>query len=426
MTGPVILVGVFVAYSLVASRLARVSVSAPLVFVAAGIVIGPAVLDLLPAAPSREAGRLLAELTLAILLFADASTVPLRDVEGDRRLPGRLLGIGLPLTIALGTLAAWLLFPSHGWAVAALIASILAPTDIALGLTVVTNTTVPVRIRRAMNVESGLNDGIATPFVTLFLLIVAAEEAVGPAHWAVEALKEMGLALVAAIAVGGVVGLAVAAAHRRGWTTPASEQLAVLSLALLSYSASIWIGGNGFVAAFVGGILFGAATARRLSEPTEFTENVGLFASFLVWALFGAFLAGPTVREGFDGAAIVYAVLSLSVVRMAPVAVALRGMGFRKDTMAFVGWFGPRGLASVVFLLIATEDLHGAPAVEPLAAAATWTILLSVVLHGLSAGPLASAYGRRIGEAGMDVPELADAPEPRVRRRDLSTSGRSS
>jgi sodium/hydrogen antiporter len=253
---------------------------------------------------------------------------------------------------------------------------------------------------------------------------VAAEEAVGARDWAAEALKELGLAIVVAIVVGIAAGIAVAAARNRSWTSPLSDQLAVLSLALLSYAASVSIGGNGFVAAFVGGILFGAATQGRLAEPTEFTENLALFASFLVWTLFGAFLVGPQIRDGLDGNAIVYALISLTVVRMAPVAVSLWGIRLRFDTLAFMGWFGPRGLASVVFLLIAIEELHGQPATATLAEAVTFTVLLSVVLHGLTAGPLASSYGRRIEAAGEDVPELAVAPEPRVRRRALShTSG---
>jgi sodium/hydrogen antiporter len=420
MIGLTIVAVVFVLYSLVASRLDRVSVSAPLVFVAAGVLIGPTASDALPSDLGGESGLLLAELTLAILLFADASTVRLRDVRADARLPARLLLIGLPLTLVLGTLAAKLVFPSEGWAMAALIASILTPTDAALGLAVVTNRAVPVRIRRALNVESGLNDGIATPFVTLFLLIVAAEEAVGARDWASEALKELGLAIVVAIVVGLAAGLVVTTARNRSWTSPLSEQLAVLSLALLSYSAAVMIGGNGFVAAFVGGILFGAATRGRLAEQTEFSENLALFASFLVWTLFGAFLVGPVMRDGIDGNAIVYALISLTIVRMAPVAVALGGMGLRFETLAFAGWFGPRGLASVVFLLIAAEDLHGQPSTARLTAAVTYSVLLSVVLHGLTAGPLASRYGRRIEAAGEDIPELRAATEPRVRRRDLS------
>jgi len=421
VTGSAVLVGVFVVYGLVASRFERSSVSAPIYFLVAGVALGPSGADLLPLDLESATTLIITELTLGILLFADAATVRLRDVEGDARLPIRLLLIGLPLTIVLGTLAAKVLFPEAGWAAAALVASILAPTDAALGLAVVTNTAVPPRIRRALNVESGLNDGFAAPFVTLFLTVLLSEEGIGSQHWAAEASKDIGLALVAAVVVGMLGGRLLLFARRRNWTTPSSEQLVVLALALLSYVGAVAIGGNGFVAAFVGGLVFGAATGARMHEPIEFTETIGLFASFFVWIVFGALFVGPVLTSDIEPVAIVYAVISLTVVRMAPVAVALAGTGLRRDTVAFMGWFGPRGLASVVFTLIAVEELRGAGGVaSAVTELATWTILLSVVAHGLSAGSLARIYGRRVGAAG-DVPELADVPTPRVRRRTLAT-----
>ena len=420
MNGTTALVAVFVAYGLIASRLDRWLITAPIFFVATGLVLGPSGVGVLPGLES-ETTLLITELTLGVLLFADAATVRLREVEGDARLPVRLLLVGLPLTIALGTVAARLLFPEAGWAAAALIASILAPTDAALGLAVVTNPAVPARIRRALNVESGLNDGIATPFVTLFLsLVIAEEEGLGSGHWAAEAAKEIGLALVAAVVVGVLGGKLMVVARRHGWTSAISEQLVVLALSLLSYVGAVAIGGNGFVAAFVGGLLFGASTSAQMHKPVEFTETVGLFASFFVWTVFGAIFVGPVVTGDIEPVAILYAVISLTVVRMLPVAAALTGVGLRRDTVAFMGWFGPRGLASVVFTLIAFEDLHGAgPIADAIVEIATWTILLSVVAHGLSAGPFATAYGHRLHEAG-DIPELADMPEPRIRRRTIA------
>jgi NhaP-type Na+/H+ or K+/H+ antiporter len=420
MTGSAVLVGVFVVYGLVASRLERSFVSAPIFFMLAGLALGSSGAGLLPLDLDSETTLVITELTLGILLFADAATVRLRDVEGDARLPVRLLLIGLPLTIALGTVAAKGLFPEAGWAAAALIASILAPTDAALGLAVVTNSAVPVRIRRALNVESGLNDGIATPFVTLFLLILVSEESPGSQHWAILAAKEIGLALVVAAAVGVLCGRLLGLARRRSWTTPTSEQLVVLALSLLAYQGAVAIDGNGFVAAFVGGLLFGASTGARMHEPIEFTETVGLFASFFVWTVFGALFVGPVLTDDIEPMAILYAVLSLTLVRMVPVAVALAGTGLRRDTVAFMGWFGPRGLASVVFTLIAVEELHGAGSLpHAVTELATWTIFLSVLAHGLSAGPLARIYGDRVKAAG-DILELAGAPEPRVRRRSLA------
>ena len=172
-----------------------------------------------------------------------------------------------------GALLAYLMFPEVGWAAAALIATILAPTDAALGLAVVTNKAVPVRIRRALNVESGLNDGIATPLVTLFIAIVAAEEDLADTAWGLEALKQIGLAIVAAVVVGYLGGKLLAFANERRWTSEVFDQIAILALALLAYQGSVAIGGNGFIAAFAGGILFGAATRQRLAEPVQFAET---------------------------------------------------------------------------------------------------------------------------------------------------------
>jgi NhaP-type Na+/H+ or K+/H+ antiporter len=315
-----------------------------------------------------------------------------------------------------GALLGRLLFPDLGWAAAALIATILAPTDAALGLAVVTNKAVPVRIRRALNVESGLNDGIATPFVTLFIAVVVAEEALGETAWGLEALKQIGLAIVAAVVVGYLGGKLLAFASERGWTSAVSEQIAILALALLAYGGAVAIGGNGFVAGFAAGILFGAATAGRLAASVQFTETLGLSASLLVWSIFGALFVGRLFTNGFSARPVGYALLSLTAVRMVPVALALLGTHLRPITLAFMGWFGPRGLASVVFTLLALEEIERAGAM--LVETVTWTILLSVVLHGVTASPLAARYGASIARAGK-IPEKAPAGEPRIRRHDL-------
>jgi NhaP-type Na+/H+ or K+/H+ antiporter len=419
MGGLTALAVVALAYTLLASKLDRWWISGPMVFVAAGTILGPGVLNVLPFSLSSETIRTITELTLALLLFSDASTVRLRDVEGDEGLPKRLLFVGLPLTIAAGALVAYLLFPEVGWAPAALIATILAPTDAALGLAVVTNRAVPVRIRRALNVESGLNDGIATPFVTLFIAVCASEEGLGEQAWGLEALKEIGLAVVAAVVVGYVGGKLLVLARDHGWTSEVSEQIAILALALLSYEGSVAIGGNGFIAAFAGGLLFGAVTGGRMEAQVQFTETLGLSASFLVWSIFGGLFVGKLFTEVLSAQPIIYAVISLTLIRMVPVAIALSGAHLRPVTVAFMGWFGPRGLASVVFTLIALRDIEQSGAGTMLLETATWTILFSVVLHGVSASPLAARYGASIAKAG-EIPELMQAGEPRIRLRDLA------
>ena len=417
MKGWAIVSVIFAGYAVVARRLDRLSITAPIVLVVAGTVLGAGYLNVLPANVSTASVRLVTELTLAMILFADASTVELRQAEGDVGVPLRLLGIGLPLTMALGAVTAHLVFPSITWPEAALIAAILAPTDAALGIAVVTNPAVPLRIRRALNIESGLNDGIATPFVTVFLAMVV--QGVANNHWATDAVAELARGVAFGIAVGYGGGRIVRWAKAREWTTPLSDQLVVLSLAFLAYAAAVAYSGNGFVAAFVAGLVFGAATRGQLHEATEFTDTVGLFSSFVVWVIFGAAFVGPVIRAGVHLRPVLYAVISLTVVRMAPVAVSLIGDRFRSITVAFMGWFGPRGLASVVFTLIAFDALSGQPRASKLVEVTTWTILLSVLAHGLSSGPLAAAYGRTLKTAPAETPELATVKPTRIRRRTL-------
>jgi NhaP-type Na+/H+ or K+/H+ antiporter len=408
---------VLVVYAVAARRLDRLSITAPIVLVVAGTVLGAGYLAVLPANVSTESVRLVTELTLALILFADASTVEFRQAERDAGLPLRLLGVGLPLTIALGALVARLVFPSISWSEAALIGAILAPTDAALGVAVVTNSMVPLRIRRALNIESGLNDGIATPFVTVFLAIVVA--GVAHEHWAVDAVAELARGALIGVGVGYLGGRLVRWAKSAEWSSPFSDQLVVLSLASLSYAAAVNYSGNGFVAAFVAGLVFGAASRGQLRVATEFTDTVGLFSSFVVWVIFGASFVGPVLRSGVHLRPVLYAVLSLTVVRMIPVAIALIGGRLRPVTVAFIGWFGPRGLASVVFTVIAFDALGGQQLARGLVEITTWTILLSVLAHGLSSGPFAAAYGRLLKVAPAGTPELATGEPTRVRRRSL-------
>jgi NhaP-type Na+/H+ or K+/H+ antiporter len=411
-TGIAILCGLIVVYGAVAAWLGRFSITMPIIFVAVGALMGPKGLV------TTKDAELLTEMTLALLLFADASTLNFRQVRDDARLPGRLLLIAMPLVIALGGLVAYGLFPGEGLGFALLLAAILAPTDAALGLPIFNNPKVPVRIRRALNVESGLNDGIATPLVALFTAMALAYETAGTDGWLLSALGEIGVGVAVGVAAGLLGGWLFAATVKRGWTSATGEQIGNLALALCAFWAAKALGGNGFAAAFVGGILFGYATRERLHVATEFTETSGTLLSLFVWAVFGANLV-PPLLQAFTPLALLYALLSLTVIRMIPVAISLLGARLRPDTTLIMGWFGPRGLASVVFLLMAYEAFHEAGrGSDLLADSAAWTILLSVVLHGISAVPLANWYARRLETADPAAPELIKVPEQGIRRRD--------
>ncbi len=411
-TGLAIFLGLVVVYGAVAVWLGRFSITMPIIFVVVGALMGPWGLV------TTKDAELLTEMTLALLLFADASTLDFRQVRADARLPGRLLLIAMPLIIALGGLVAYGLFPGEGLGFALLLAAILAPTDAALGLSIFNNPRVPVRIRRALNVESGLNDGIATPLIALFTAMALAYETHQGGGWLLSALGEIGIGVGVGVAAGLLGGWLFAAAVKRGWTATTGEQIGNLALALCAFWAAKALGGNGFVAAFVGGLLFGYATRERLHVATEFTETSGALLSLFVWTVFGANLV-PPLLQAFNPLALLYAVLSLTAIRLVPVAVSLIGARLRADTTLVMGWFGPRGLASVVFTLMAYESFHeAARTFDTLADTAAWTILLSVVLHGISAVPLANWYARRLETADAAAPELVALPELGIRRRD--------
>lgn len=370
-----------------ASRLEKAGLTAPIVFVIAGFVLAEGFQT-----PDHEAApelvKVIAEITLVWVLFADASRVHMSQIMRDRGTYVRLLGVGLPLTVALGTVAAVLVLHVDLWA-ALLLGAALAPTDAALGATVMSNPRVPVKVRRALNVESGLNDGIATPIVLVAIAGVAAHEGIS----GVESPGQAGIALlvgvVAGAAVGGLGGTISRIARSRGWLSDELSGPAALVLALLAYTGALLVDGNGFVAAFVGGLVFGGVAGHAGEKEVYFVDQSGALASMISWLIFGA-LAVPVVADRLSWTVAAYAVLSLTIVRMLPVSLALIGAGFDRHSVTFIGWFGPRGLASVIFALLALEDLHSAG--EDVVAVIALTVLLSVVAHGFSARPLANRF----------------------------------
>ena len=403
------------------ARLERFDVTAPIIFVLAGLLLTHGPLAVLGVAPSNELIKELAEFTLALVLFSDASRVGLHELRVDAGLYVRLLGVALPLTIGLGTVLALALAGTNIW-LALLVGAALAPTDAALGAGMIASPVVPARIRRLINVESGLNDGIATPFVSVALAGAAtAGEVAG--HGPAAAIAELGLGVVVGVAAGGAGGLLVNAARKRGWVAEGFAGPAVLGLAVCAYASSVALHGNGFIAAFVGGLAFGTTAGRRGEPLVPFVEESGALVSLLVWLAFGAVAVAPAV-EVLNWQIVLYAVLSLTVIRMAPVAVALVGSGLDRATIALVAWFGPRGLASVVFALLALEEL-GSPTAGHAVAVITFTVLLSVVLHGVTAEPLAARYARLLARRTADQADaqVPDMPERRLIRRNSPPQG---
>jgi sodium/hydrogen antiporter len=403
------------------ARLERFDVTAPIIFVLAGLLLTHGPLAVLSVAPSNALIKELAEFTLALVLFSDASRVGLHELRVDAGLYVRLLGVALPLTIGLGTVLALALTGTGVW-LALLIGAALAPTDAALGAGMMANPLVPARIRRLVNVESGLNDGIATPFVSVALAGAAVGGEVA-GHGPAAAVAELAVGLVVGVAAGGLGGVLVNAARRRGWAADGFAGAAVLSLAVCAYASAVAVHGNGFIAAFVGGLAFGTAGGRRGEPLVPFVEETGALVSLLVWLAFGAVALVPAMKI-LTGSMVLYAIFSLTIVRMVPVAVALVGARLGRPTVLLVAWFGPRGLASVVFALLALEELGSATAERAVAVIAI-TVLLSVVVHGATAEPLAARYAKQLARRGGGGPgaPMPDMPDRRLIRRSSPSQG---
>lgn len=390
------------AYSLVASRLEKTLVSGAIVYVAAGMLLGPQLFGLVDTQLDSKGISLLAEIALAICLFSDSANANLSVLRSVEAIPIRLLLIGLPLTIALGVGLAWLLFGELSIVEIALIGTMLAPTDAALGKAVVTNSLVPAKVRESLNVESGLNDGICVPVVLLLLALAAGSvQSNESASLAISLpLKVIGIGLAVGLVLGALGSVSLRASASRRWVEGAWLQTPVIAMALLCFALAQYLGGSGFIASFVGGLTFGALNHGHKRRLLKAAEGTGDLVVLVTWFAFGS-MALEILLHGFHWTALVYAVLSLTVVRMLPVGFCLIGKRLQLDTVLFIGWFGPRGLASIVFLvMVFCESLPGN---DVITSAVVLTILLSVLLHGLSANPLAAYYGAKVQQRDGDI-----------------------
>ena len=408
-----LLAAVLFGYSLLSARLERALISAPMFFVLAGILLGPDVAGLTDLELTSETGLLLAEAALVVVLFADASRIDLRGLRMNRVLPERLLGIGMPLTIAFGTAAGALLLTDIEFWEAAVIAAVLAPTDAALGQAVVSSKRVPTRIRQALNVESGLNDGLSIPFLFLFTGLAVVETNVDATGWLRFALEQIGYGALIGAAVGLAGAWLIEQAARRSWMTGTFQQLSMIGLALSAWALAEQLGGNGFIAAFVAGLTAGRVTELCSEKILDFTEDEGQLLNLAVFFIFGVSAIGFLDGAGWE--VFVYGRLSLTVVRMLPVALALTGTGLRRSSIAFIAWFGPRGLASIILALVVIEDEPELPGVPTLFAAMTITVLASVLAHGITARPLTKLYARSISDADQEEEEMQPVDELPVR-----------
>lgn len=380
-------------YGLFSARAEKGILTPHMVFMLVGVLFSPLGLGLIDLKPETPGVVLLATVALVIILAADASQANKKVLKKASSLPVRLLFIGLPLTILAGIGIGMLTFPAIGVASVAFLALVLAPTDAALGQAVISNDAVPTKIREALNVESGLNDGICLPaiFALLYYMGAQVEGASDSTNWLGFAAKQILLGPVAGAIVGIGGGKLIDAAANRGWIDEGLQRLLLPALAILAYALAEAIGGNGFIGAFFAGFTLLVKNESVRKETQDFSESEGSILSLLTFLILGLVMIPETIGR-WDIQTTIYALLSLTVIRMVPVALCLTGCKLDWRTLLFMGWFGPRGIASILYLLMLIDSL-GKDGYEVIIATGIQAIVLSVILHGMTAAPLAKRYG---------------------------------
>ena len=398
----VVLAGFAFLYSVVAGRMERSIISGPIVFMAFGFLIGPLAFSWVEVDVTNREFRMLADLTLALVLFIDAANADLSVHKASTLVPRRMLLFGLPGTIALGFVAGLLLFDGLGVFELAILATMLAATDAALGKAVITNKAVPSHVREGLNMESGLNDGLCVP--VLFVFIALAEASGVETDSTMLALKlvarEIGIGLVVGLGITALGTWLITWCWKRNWITEIWLQIPVVMLAITCFALAQTLHGSGYIAAFVGGILFGFIARKDTHKLVMAAEGVGETLAMMTWIVFGAAVIGQSF-EFFTWQVVLYAVLSLTIVRMLPMFVSLTGTGETTESKLFLGWFGPRGLASLVFaIIVLNTDL---PGTKLMATVVVCTVFLSAIVHGVTANPMASALAAKVARTGSDA-----------------------
>lgn len=403
MTGFLIVCMVTVGYTMVAQRLSLSMLTAPMVFISVGV--GLSLSGLLSEHDTHVLLHPVAEIALVVLLFLDAAQIDLAALRKRHVWPTRMLLIGLPASVALGSLAGVFLFPAWPFAAVALMAAILAPTDAALGQAVVTNPNVPMRPRRALTVESGLNDGLALPVILFFASLTAAESTAQGGEWLIFGAKQILLGPLVGVSIGAIGGLVLLRAKALRTTSDTYEGIGALALAGAAYLGAVQIGGNGFISAFAAGLAFGVIIKGACKFVYEFTESEGQLLAWAAFLLLGAALV-PDAIAHLTWQMLALILLSLFVVRPLAIWISLIGTDAAPITRLFFGWFGPRGLATALFALLVVEQIsqeYGEQVLH-IAVNAVW---ISALLHGLTAAPAAKWYGEKTAEMG-DAAETQD------------------
>jgi len=371
----------------------RSIISAPMVFVSIGLLLGPSGFSLLHIDIEAEAIQLLAEITLIIILFVDASFIKLTNIKTRLKgLPARLLLIGLPLTMVLGSTIAMVIFPETDIWLLLVLALILSPTDAALGQAVVKSENVPSNIRDSISAESGLNDGISLPPIFVCLAVIASGlgHISSEDHWPTFMALQLTLGPLIGAAIGYVGGKLIEFANNKDWMDSVFQRLTCLSIAILAYACAEQFEGNGFIAAFCAGLFLGVENLKVRERIQEFGETEGQMLTLFVFVILGLIVI-PAFAPFWDIKALIYALLSLTVIRIVPVFICLIGSGLSNYSKFFIAWFGPRGIASILYLLIALEQI-GKRGHEYILSIIVLTVLLSIYAHGITAVSMSNHF----------------------------------
>jgi NhaP-type Na+/H+ or K+/H+ antiporter len=376
-------------YSIVVEKFTTLGLSGPITFVLLGLILGPRFMGWFDGDVSNTQLRVITDLTLALILFIDAANADLGTLRRRIKIPARMLLIGLPGVILLGFIAALWIFDELTVFEAAILATMLAATDAALGKAVITNEQVPIHVREGLNAESGLNDGLCVPVLFLFIALAEGVGTDGTGKQLALTLiaEELGIGMLVGLGLTAIAGWLMKFCHQRQWVTKAWLHIAVVGLAIAAFATAQSLHGSGYIAAFTGGLLFGHLTKEATHELLVAAESDGETLAMITWFVFGAAVIGQTMHL-ITWEMVGYAVLSLTVIRVLPIFLALTGTGESVSNKLFLGWFGPRGLASIVFaIIVLNSDLVGA---SFMALVVVCTVFLSLILHGISANPLAA------------------------------------
>ena len=390
----------------VSGRLDRLFLTEPLVAATIGVVLGIGFLD---GGIDLETPLLLTflELTLALVLFTDASRIDVTRLKEGYSWPLRMLVIGMPVVMVLGAAASGLLLGlTLGYAL--LLGVVLAPTDAALAGPVLGAESVPPRVRQTINVESGLNDGLAVPVLLLSFAVIESEAGTSVGEATFLLLTQVGIGVLGGIALGWLGARLIGAGTDAGWMSPLHQKIAAASLALGGFALVQLLGGSGFVAVFIAGALMSHLVRPKCEYLYEFAETEGHSLVTLAFLFVGAGPIASLLREGpppWEAFALV--ALSLVVLRPLSIGLSLIGQRLNWRTVAFLGWFGPRGLATVVFVLLALEEIGDVP--EIIVTTASLAVAGSIAAHGVSAVPMSRWLARTTESMPEEMPEMGEA-----------------